>query len=62
MREKLFELLMKARENSTTVCDSQDSCWSCPYRSFGANCLEMLWVDYLIEHGVTIQETKEEVE
>ena len=62
MREKLSELLRDAKAHSRRYCDTHDICASCPYKPFGMYCRDVIQIDYLIGHGVTIQETKEEVE
>ena len=54
MREKLIELMCKAVDHGREGCDSQETCDECPYRKFHPRCLEAVWADYLIAHGVTV--------
>ena len=55
VREKLVDLLDEAEEWADHKCDELD-CEKCPAGKMKGNCVQLLMVDRLIAHGVTVQE------
>ena len=55
VREKLVDLLDEAEEWAEHKCDELD-CEKCPAGKMKGNCVQLLMVDRLIAHGVTVQE------
>ena len=51
VREKLVELQKESVKN----CDPGTSCLTCTYRT-QADCMERITADFMIAHGVTVQE------
>lgn len=54
MREELMNLLHKATEYSYQECFLRDGCKDCPHPA-GHGCGTAFKVDYLLDHGVTLQ-------
>lgn len=52
VKEKLKKLIEEAREYSLEKCGEFDNCQICPYND--KDCGYKLYVDYLIQNGVTI--------
>ena len=50
-RERLVELMKESVKN----CDPGTSCLHCRYRT-QTDCMERITADYMIAHGVTVQE------
>ena len=56
VREKLIGLLKEADFDSVEKCRAYEECESCPNNERGILCRDPFAVDYLISHGVTVQE------
>lgn len=58
-REKLVEMLEKARDRRGKVCQARKDCSECSYRKYEEKCHDYIMADALIANGVTVQDKKE---